>query len=235
MMPLDFVPLWTLILGFGVFMYVLMDGFDLGVGILFRRAPSDARPRPHDELGGADLGRQRDLARPRRRRAARRLPARLRHHPAGALLPDPDHADGAHLPRRRLRVALQGVAAAAATSGTRRSTTARSSPRSRKASCSAPSCRGSGSRDAPSPAASSTGSPRSRSSPAISLTFGYALLGATWLIMKTEGELAGLGARAGPLADCRRRSSRSASSACGRRFSSRASRRAGFPGPTSRC
>jgi cytochrome bd ubiquinol oxidase subunit II len=32
MMPLDFVPLWTLILGFGVFMYVLMDGFDLGVG-----------------------------------------------------------------------------------------------------------------------------------------------------------------------------------------------------------
>ena len=41
MMPLDFVPLWTLILGFGVFMYVLMDGFDLGVGILFRRAPND--------------------------------------------------------------------------------------------------------------------------------------------------------------------------------------------------
>ena len=39
--PLDFVPLWTMILGFGVFMYVLMDGFDLGVGILFRRAPSD--------------------------------------------------------------------------------------------------------------------------------------------------------------------------------------------------
>jgi cytochrome bd ubiquinol oxidase subunit II len=40
--PLDFVPLWTLILGFGVFMYVLMDGFDLGVGILFRRAPDEA-------------------------------------------------------------------------------------------------------------------------------------------------------------------------------------------------
>jgi len=42
MVALDFVPLWTLILGFGVFMYVLMDGFDLGVGILFRRAPGDA-------------------------------------------------------------------------------------------------------------------------------------------------------------------------------------------------
>ena len=39
--PLDFVPLWTLILGFGVFMYVLMDGFDLGIGILFRAAPGE--------------------------------------------------------------------------------------------------------------------------------------------------------------------------------------------------
>ena len=34
-MALDLVPLWTAILAFGVFMYVLLDGFDLGVGILF--------------------------------------------------------------------------------------------------------------------------------------------------------------------------------------------------------
>jgi len=34
-MHIDLVPVWTLILGFGVFMYVLLDGFDLGVGILF--------------------------------------------------------------------------------------------------------------------------------------------------------------------------------------------------------
>ena len=34
-MALDFVPLWTAILGFGVFLYVLLDGFDLGVGILY--------------------------------------------------------------------------------------------------------------------------------------------------------------------------------------------------------
>ena len=33
-MQLDLVPVWTLILGFGVFMYVLLDGFDLGIGIL---------------------------------------------------------------------------------------------------------------------------------------------------------------------------------------------------------
>jgi len=35
----DLVPLWTLILGFGVFYYVLFDGFDLGVGILYGFAP----------------------------------------------------------------------------------------------------------------------------------------------------------------------------------------------------
>lgn len=34
-MIIDFVPLWTLILGAGVFFYVLLDGFDLGVGILY--------------------------------------------------------------------------------------------------------------------------------------------------------------------------------------------------------
>ncbi len=35
----DFVPIWTLILGVGVFLYVLLDGFDLGVGILYGFAP----------------------------------------------------------------------------------------------------------------------------------------------------------------------------------------------------
>ena len=34
-MHLDLVPVWTVILGVGVFMYVLLDGFDLGVGMLF--------------------------------------------------------------------------------------------------------------------------------------------------------------------------------------------------------
>ena len=36
---LDLVPIWTLILGLAVFFYVLLDGFDLGVGILFGFAP----------------------------------------------------------------------------------------------------------------------------------------------------------------------------------------------------
>jgi cytochrome d ubiquinol oxidase subunit II len=40
-MHLDLVPVWTLILGVGVFMYVLLDGFDLGIGILAPLAPDD--------------------------------------------------------------------------------------------------------------------------------------------------------------------------------------------------
>ena len=36
---LDLVPLWTAILAVGVFLYVLLDGFDLGVGILYGLAP----------------------------------------------------------------------------------------------------------------------------------------------------------------------------------------------------
>ena len=36
---LDFVPIWTVILGLAVFFYVLLDGFDLGVGMLFGLAP----------------------------------------------------------------------------------------------------------------------------------------------------------------------------------------------------
>jgi cytochrome d ubiquinol oxidase subunit II len=39
---LDFVPLWTVILGMAVFFYVLLDGFDLGVGLLFGLAPDTA-------------------------------------------------------------------------------------------------------------------------------------------------------------------------------------------------
>ena len=41
-MHIDLVPVWTVILAVGVFMYVLLDGFDLGVGILFPLARDDA-------------------------------------------------------------------------------------------------------------------------------------------------------------------------------------------------
>ncbi len=38
---IDLTLIWVVIIGIGIFMYVLMDGFDLGVGILFPFAPSD--------------------------------------------------------------------------------------------------------------------------------------------------------------------------------------------------
>jgi len=41
-MTLDLVPLWAGIMALGVFMYVLLDGFDLGIGILSPFAPDDA-------------------------------------------------------------------------------------------------------------------------------------------------------------------------------------------------
>ena len=41
---LSLIPVWTLLLAFTVFYYVLFDGFDLGVGILYG-APLDERSR----------------------------------------------------------------------------------------------------------------------------------------------------------------------------------------------
>lgn len=38
---IDLTLIWVGLIGFGVFMYVLMDGFDLGVGILFPFAPDE--------------------------------------------------------------------------------------------------------------------------------------------------------------------------------------------------
>jgi cytochrome d ubiquinol oxidase subunit II len=37
---IDFVPIWIIILALGILFYVVLDGFDLGVGILSRYAPN---------------------------------------------------------------------------------------------------------------------------------------------------------------------------------------------------
>ena len=39
MQTFDLALIWAVIIGFGIIMYVLMDGFDLGLGILFPFAP----------------------------------------------------------------------------------------------------------------------------------------------------------------------------------------------------
>jgi cytochrome bd ubiquinol oxidase subunit II len=40
---LDLVPLWTAIIALGIFFYVLLDGFDLGVGMLYGLAAEEHR------------------------------------------------------------------------------------------------------------------------------------------------------------------------------------------------
>lgn len=40
----DLIPIWVAIIGMSVFLYVLLDGFDLGVGILYGFASADDRP-----------------------------------------------------------------------------------------------------------------------------------------------------------------------------------------------
>src|SRR5215469_16658837 len=40
-MVLDLVPVWTILLALAVFYYVVFDGFDLGVGMLYVLAPRD--------------------------------------------------------------------------------------------------------------------------------------------------------------------------------------------------
>jgi cytochrome d ubiquinol oxidase subunit II len=47
---LDLIPIWTFIIGFGVFLYVLLDGFDLGVGMLWAFAREDERSQLMDAI-----------------------------------------------------------------------------------------------------------------------------------------------------------------------------------------
>ena len=96
--------IWAGVIGTAVAMYVILDGFDLGLGILF---PFAANDRQRDQMMAsveAVLGRQRDLAGAGRRRIVGGLPARLRGHHAGVLHSGHRDAAGAGVPRRRLRI-----------------------------------------------------------------------------------------------------------------------------------
>ena len=75
-MTLDWPTLLPLIfaglMGLAILVYVILDGFDLGIGILF--AAAERRRAGHDDRRDRPvLGRQRDLAGARRRPAAGRL------------------------------------------------------------------------------------------------------------------------------------------------------------------
>ena len=156
MIPIDLATIWAFIIAFAVFVYVVMDGFDLGLGILFPLFPAKARSRRHHEQRRAGVGRQRDLAGARRRRLDGGVPAGLCGADAGALHADDRDAARPGVSRRRLRIPL-ARRRASATAGTSPSPAARCWRRWRRASRSAPSCRASMSRAGTMPAAGGTG------------------------------------------------------------------------------
>ena len=106
MIAIDLPTIWAFIIAFAVFVYVVMDGFDLGLGILFPLFPEKARSRRHHEQRRAGLGRQRNLAGARRRRPDGGVSAGLCGADAGALYADDRDAARAGVPRRRLRIPL---------------------------------------------------------------------------------------------------------------------------------
>jgi hypothetical protein len=56
------VMFWVSLLAISILLYVLLDGVDLGIGILFGWTRGEEQRRAVLECGRADLGRQRDLA-----------------------------------------------------------------------------------------------------------------------------------------------------------------------------
>ena len=139
-MVLDLVPLWTILLGLGVFYYVVFDGFDLGRRHALRPGARRRGARHRDEFDRAGLGRQRDLADIRRTRLAHRFSACVRDHHSRRLFPNPDDVVGAGFPRRRIRIPVRDTGIAALV-GYARFPAALWLRHSRKASCLAHSSR----------------------------------------------------------------------------------------------
>ena len=82
---MDLNLLWFVLLGVLLAGYAILDGFDLGVGILHRRAKGDHQRRHLAQLDRADLGRQRGVAGHLRRCALRGLSGSVRHRVLGLL------------------------------------------------------------------------------------------------------------------------------------------------------
>ena len=111
-MTLDLPLIWAGIIAIAVVFYVILDGFDLGIGILFPFAHDDAERDRMLATIKAVLGRQRDLARARRRRTPGRVSARLCRVHAGVLYPADRDAAGAGVSRRDIRVSRHRAAQA---------------------------------------------------------------------------------------------------------------------------
>lgn len=106
-MGIDLPLIWALIIAFGLMMYVIMDGFDLGIGILFPFV-RDRRDRDAMVNTVAPVWDGNETWLVLGRRSTRGLSARLLGYPECALPADRSHVGRPYMPRCRLRISLQG-------------------------------------------------------------------------------------------------------------------------------
>ena len=78
MEPSNLALFWAGAIALSIFVYVILDGFDLGVGVLFGTTNEEPKRVQDDERDRAVLGRERDLACDNRSELVCRIPDRLR-------------------------------------------------------------------------------------------------------------------------------------------------------------
>lgn len=102
----DLATVWAFILAFAIFAYVVMDGFDLGIGILFPTLKvGEERDQAMNSIAPVWDGNETWLVLGGGRPDGG-LPARILRHPAGYLPAGNRHAARFDLPRRGIRVSL---------------------------------------------------------------------------------------------------------------------------------
>ena len=106
------VTFWVALLAISILIYLLLDGFDLGVGILFGCCRAARAAASHVGRGRALLGRQRDLACGDRRDPVGGVSGGVRHGAFGFLYSCHLHAAGLDPARGRVRIPQQGAAVA---------------------------------------------------------------------------------------------------------------------------
>ena len=152
----DLSLIWVRIIAFAVFAYVVMDGFDLGIGILFPRfAVGDERDQAMNSIAPVWDGNETWLVLGGGGLLAA-FPLAYCHHPAGDLSAHHRDAAGSDFPRRGIRIPL-ARSGASALLGRRIHAWARRSRPSPRESPWARFCRVSGSCKCATPAAGSTG------------------------------------------------------------------------------
>ena len=105
----DLPVIFAFIIAFAIFAYVVMDGFDLGIALLFPLMPArEDRDIMMNSVAPVWDGNETWLVLGGGR-ALRRLPARLRHPDAGDLHARDADVARARVPGRRLRIPLAGA------------------------------------------------------------------------------------------------------------------------------